>query len=504
MSNITTRSTVAFITEESTEGNPVKPASGSEAVELQNGFDMSPALESLESEAIRASIGKSKKITAGESPTFDMSHYLKASGSEGVAPSWSKLAKALFGAIDVESVEYATTSGSTVSQLAITGAAANLIRGQGLLIKDPVNGYRLRAVHELGTNTADMSFDVPNAPASGVNLGKSVTYYPANTGHPTLTIWNYLGNGGATQMVAGARVTEMSVTCEANQLLNCDFSLEGLGYYFDPIEITSSTRYLDFTDDDGTWAAAVAAKFYKTPHDLAEALQVAMAAANPDQTPTVEYVDATGKFKIKTTGTVLSLLWNSGTNTANTIGTKLGFLVAADDTGTGATTGYTADNAQSFAAPYTAAYDSTDPLVMKNQEVMIGDHDDYVCIDPSTCNWTISNDKAVQESICAESGKKGSVITGRTVEVEVTALLQKYDADKVRRYFKNSDTRVQLSFGEKEGGNWVPGKCGLLYLANGTISEFDLQDLDGFVSMTMKVSGYVDASGNGEVFLALC
>lgn len=504
MTNITMRSTVAFLKEESVEGTPVVPAAGTDAVELQDGFDMSPSYEQLESEVIRASIGKSKSLTGSESPTFEMSHYLKGSGTQGTAPSWGLLAKSLFGAQDTEGTEYATTSGSTVTSLAITGALANLIRGQALLIKDPINGYRIRAVHSLTTNAASPSFQLPTgmAPASGVNLGKAVTYYPANELHPSLTVWNYLGNGGAVQMMSGGRVTEMAITCEAGQLINADFSLEGLKYHFNPIEITSSTRYLDWTDDDGTFAAAVATGFYKDPHQLAEAIQTAMAAANPGETPTVTYNDSTGKFHIQTTGTVLTLKFATGANTANTIATKIGFAVA-DESGTAATTGYDSDTAQTYAPPYTPSYDATDPIIAKNQEVMIGDQDDYICFDPSTCNITVTNTKADQMSVCAESGKKGSVITEREVTVEVTALLQKYDADKMRRYRANSDTRFQLSFGEKAGGNWVPGKAGCFYLATATVAELDLEDVDGFVAMSFTLRGYVDASGNGECYLSM-
>jgi hypothetical protein len=504
MANITMRSTVAAVKEEVTEGTPVAPTAGTDFVELQDGFDMSPQYEQLDSSVIRASIGKSKSLTGSESPSFEMSHYLKGSGTQGTAPSWGLLAKALFGAQDTETVEYATTVGSTVSVLAITGALANLIRGQALLIKDPINGYRIRAIHSLTTNAATLGFQLPTgmAPATGVNLGKAVTYYPANSGHPSLTIWNYLGNGGATQMMSGGRVTEMSVTVEAGQLINADFSVEGLKYHFNPIEITSSTRYLDFTDDDGTWAAAVTTGYYKDPHQLADAIQTAMQAANAGETPTVTYNDSTGKFHIQTTGTLLTLKFATGANTANTIATKIGFAVA-DESGTAATTGYDSDTAQTYDPPFTPAYDATDPIIAKNQEVMIGDQDDYVCFDPSTCNITVTDTKADQMSICAESGKKGSVITEREVSVEVTALLQKYDADKMRRYRANSDTRFQLSFGEKSGGNWVAGKSGCLYLATATVAELDLEDLDGFVAMTFTLKGYIDASGNGECYLSM-
>jgi hypothetical protein len=87
--------------------------------------------------------------------------------------------------------------------------------------------------------------------------------------------------------------------------------------------------------------------------------------------------------------------------------------------------------------------------------------------------------------------------------MEVTALLSQYDADKMRRYRANSDTRAQYSFGEKSGGNWVAGKCGLVYLATCTVGELDIADLDGYVSMTFTLRGYIDSSGNGEVYLSM-
>lgn len=506
MTNIITRSTVAFIKQESTESTPVAPTAATDAVPLQNGFDMSPSYEQLTNEELRSSIGISKAQTGAENPTFNMSHYLKHSGTEGTAPAWRLLAKAAFGAEDVEGTEYSTTVGSTVTSLAITSASTNLIRGQSLLIKDPVNGYRIRCVDNFPTaNTVSPSFQLPTgmAPATGVALGKAITYYPANTGHPSLTVWNYLGNGGAIQMMAGSRVTQLAINADAGQQVNMDLSLEGLVFYWDPVEITSSTRYIDFTDDDGTFAAAITVGWYKDPHDLAAAATTAMNAANSGETHTVTYSNTTGKYTFVSTGTVLTLKWNTGTNTANTAATKFGFTAAADSSGTAATTGYASTNAITLTAPYTATYDNSDPLIAKNQEVMIGNQTDYLCFDPSSVKFTLGLTRAVQGSICAVSGRVGSTITQREVTCEIVGLVSQYDADKMRRYRDNSDTRFQYSFGTKSGGNWVAGKSGALYMANSTVNGLDISDLDGYASMTITLKGYVNSSGDGEVYLSL-
>ena len=99
-------------------------------------------------------------------------------------------------------------------------------------------------------------------------------------------------------------------------------------------------------DGGGEENVSVAAKSYKDPYELAAAIQTAMNAATADNI-TVSYDDVAGKYTIASDGVTLSLLWNTGTNTAETIGAKLGYSVAADDTGA---TSYEADNVISKAS----------------------------------------------------------------------------------------------------------------------------------------------------------
>lgn len=497
---IAIRSSVLAIVPEVTEGTPVSPTSANQYTAIQDDAAMAPAYNVLENAELRSSIGASKPIIGNEAPTFSMSHYLKHSGTEGQAPDYNDLLKAVWGSESVNATQRVTTAGSTTSVINVSvGTGAEFPRGGGLLIKDSTNGYRIRSVYSRSTDAITLLFNVPTAPGSGVSLGKCAYYTPADTGHQTLSIWHYLGNGGAKQLMSGGRVTGMDITATAGELINASYSLEGVGYYFNPIEITSSTRYLDFTDDDGTWACAVAIKIYKDPHELASALQSAMAAANAGETPTVTYSNSTGKFTIKTTGTVLSLLWNTGANTANTIGTKIGFSVAADDTGTAATTGYTSDNAYDASSPYTPSLDSSDPVAAKYHEVMVGDADDYACFGASEVTFSVALERAIINSLCAESGQSGSQITARTGEITVTALLEKYDAEWFARLREGSTTRFQYSFGSKSGGNWVAGKCGYLAAMECTVSSLEITDEDGLATLSMTLVPYVNSSGQIEM-----
>jgi hypothetical protein len=497
---ISNKSTVFAIMKEATEGTITKPAAATDFIPIQSDLEMVPEIEKLDNEEMKNSLGMAKKITGAENPTASFSHYIKASGVEGQAPAWGKLLESLFGAVKVAANEYATVADSTV--LAVKVADASVFRvGEPLLIKDGTNGYSIAFIHaiDVSTDLMTLGFSLAAAPATGINLGKAITYYPVNTAtHPSLSLWRYIGNGGAKDMIRGAKVTELSFTAEAGQLINGSVSLEGLEYFFNQVEITTSNDTLDFTDDTGTYAARIATGFYKTPQELASALQTAIDALTAE-TITVTYSNSTGKFTIATaTSTVLSLLWNTGTSTARTIGTALGFAVAADDT---LATTYTADAAQVYTAPFTPTFDDSDPLSAKGHIVYFGDATDNVCFGPSSVDVTITNDRKVIDNICAASGRSGSVITGRTVTVTVSGLMNQFDADKINRLLQNVESRFQYIGGLKSGGNWVPGKNFGIYLPYCSVDSFTVGDDESLTTVEFEVSAFVPDDGSLEVFL---
>lgn len=496
---IQNRSSVLAVKVESTEGTPVSPSAASDYVALQDDFAMEPATDVLENAELKNSLGRSKPILGAENPTASFSHYLRHSGVEGQAPNFKEMLEAAFGSESVRSTERDTVGGSTVSSIVVdAGEGAEFSRGDFLLVKDGANGYAIRPVHSVSGDALTPGFDLANAPAAGVNLGLDASYKPTNSGHQSLSLWHYAGNGGALQLMAGARVSEMSVDFSAGELINAAYSFEGLEYFFNPIEITAADTYLDFTDDDGTAAAQITAKTYKDPHELAAALQVAINAVTT-QTFAVSYRDSDGKYVISSsTSAVVSLLWNTGANAANTVGDKIGFSTAADDTGA---TSYESDSALDFSSPQTASFDSADPLAAKGNEVFIGDADDNVCFEASSVTFTLGDVIRPIESVCAESGRSGSIVNAREVTVSVTALLEQYDADKYRRFRENAETRFFYAFGTKSGGNWEAGKSGGVYIPTATITTFNVTNDDGLVSLEMELQAFVDADGNGEVYL---
>lgn len=109
------------------------------------------------------------------------------------------------------------------------------------------------------------------------------------------------------------------------------------GYF----EITASNNKLDFKETSGgsEVTATIPVGNYSVSL-LEETIKLAMdSISGVGATYTVSYDADTGLWSIATDLAFLSLLWNTGTNTANSIGAILGFGTDADDTGS---TSYTA------------------------------------------------------------------------------------------------------------------------------------------------------------------
>lgn len=497
---IQNKSSVCAIVAESTEGTPVAPSSATEDyVALQEGFSLAPSFDELENAELTGSIGMSKSGLGFENPTASLSHYLKHSGVEGTEPAFGLLIESCLGGTGGPGAEYDTVAGSTVSVVNVdSGEGSNYERGTALLVKDNTNGYSVRNVLSVSSDALTLAFDLANAPASGVNLGNAILKKPADSGHPTFTQWVYRGNGGAREVMAGCRTTNMTISATAGEYVNCDFDIEGIEYFWNPIEIAAADQYLDFTSDNGTFAAVITAQWYKNPHDLADAIASALAAQDSAETYTCTYSNSTGKFTIATsTSAVLSLLWNTGANAANTIGDKIGFATAADDTGA---TSYVSDNAQTLSSPQTADYDDLGPIVAKNIQLFIGDSDDNTCVGASEFTLSVAATKSDLLSLCATSGKSGSLITAREVTGNIVVRLTQYDAEYFDKFSNNENVQLALTVGNKSGGNWVAGQVVNAFIPSATINSFELQDTDSIVEYNISFKGYVSDS-LGEIYI---
>lgn len=492
-----TRKSRMAIVEESVADTLQAPTTGTDYLALQNGFSLTPNFAVLENEELKGSIAQSKTITGLEEPEASLSHYMYNSGVVATAPEQNLLIKNVFGDEDIASTEYdvvSSTAGTGSAAATITvggGEGATFQRGEALLIKDSTNGYTIRPIESIATDTLTLGFNLPGAPAATTLLGRAVCY-TATDDLGSLSVWDYRGNSGAVQAMSGARVSEMTIEASAGEFLNSSFSMQGTSFYFNPIEITATTDSLDF-DDGAPQSLTLPVGFYRDPIDAASALESAFNAASTD-TFTVTYSNTTGLFTVTTDGASLDIDWAT---TANTLGAAFGFT--ADDTG--ALT-YTSDVAIGLESPQTPVLDGSNPLVAKSNTVFLGDFADNVCFPAQTITVTVSKELANVLSFCADSGVAEKVIGsgGRTVTASISATLDRYDADKFKRFRTNETTRFMWNFGEKEGGNWVAGKCGCFYMPTCTISSFELTDNDGIVTVDMELTGFT-VSGEAEVFL---
>lgn len=496
-----TRKTRFAVVEESSEGSLKAPSSGSDFIALQPGFSLNGNVEKLSNEELKGSIGKSQSITGIESPEGSLDHYLYTSGVEGVEPETHLLIKSVFGDSVTASTEYDTVAASTAGDdddAAVikvdSGEGVNFERGQALLIKDSSGGYSVRAIESISGDDLTLGFNLDSAPGVGVNLGKAILYKPADENHPSLSVWDYRSNGTAVQAMAGAKVSEMSMAVEAGQLVNMSFSFAGTSFYFDPLQISATAYALDFEVDSSNYSVSLTQKYYKTPHDLALALQAAMSDAS-GASVSVSYSDSDGKFTVAASlATTFSADWAT---TANTLGPVFGFT--ADDTGA---LSYVSDDAIDLDSPYTPVLDGKQPFVAKANEIFIGDFNDNVCFRARTVSPTLTNEIVNVTSICAESGVLERLVQSRSASFEISGLLSKYDADKFEKFLKNSSSKLQLTLGNKSGGNWVPGSVAVWYMPKASIDAISLEDNDGVVEVTMTVTAFTE-SGEGEIYLNL-
>lgn len=618
----TSRSTVMAIKEEAVEGTLIKPTLATDYLAIQEGVEMAPTFNKLDSAEQRSSIGQAKSALGLEVPSGSFNHYMRHSGEEGVPPNFALMLKSAFGVQNdfysemvVDSTNnklnftdddgtvtatiasgtyktpqelatavttamnaangaqtatctYSTVTGKfhilstgtvltllwktgangsdntdthigtllgysdaandsgtaattgytadnatngiervadaagSVSSLILTAGGADFAeKGRFVLLKDTANGYQIRPIDSRSNNTLTPGFNFDAAPTAGAKCGMQVNFAPASSGHPSFSVWRFLGDGGGIEAMAGAKTLSVQIDINAGEYINTAYQFEGTAFYFDPIEIGATDIKLDFEDDDGDHAATIEAKIYRDPHELATALQTAMRALQTTETATVVYNDkgaSKGKFTISCTGTTFELKWQSGANTANTVGDKIGFTISADDTGS---TSYTSDTAQDWSKYQTPSYDDADAVVAKDMELFIGDADDNTCFCASTVSISVTNEKSNIECICSSSGIQGSIYNSRTVTANVVGSMERHDADIWSRMRNNEETKFLVNFGQKSGGNWEGGKCGSFYMPTCTVEDFQHGDTDGVVSVEFTVKAFVNAEAEGEVFM---
>jgi hypothetical protein len=491
------KNSVFAIKEQSALGVLTAPSAATDFIALRSGFEMTREAESLENDEVTGDIGAAKPAVGEETVSGTHNAWLKNSGVVGQAPQLGLMYESLLGGTSTASTEYNTVASSTTAIVKVDAAEGlTFEEGEALMVKKGTGvGYEIRNINSISTDDLSVNFLLKDAPGTGVDLGRAILYKPG-TDYPIFSSWLYNGNGHAVQVAEDCIASEVTLEYAAGQFVASNFTYEGIKYYFNPITITSSTRFIDWTDDDGTLAASVAVKTYRTPIELADAIASAMNAASTE-TYTVTYSNTTGKFTIATsTSSTLSLLWNTGTNAANSIGTKIGFLVAANDTGS---LSYLSDSAQVLTAPYTPSTDASDPIVFKAAELLIGTQSENACVCVETLSITITKTTANIPCGCAETGIQEKIAVSREVTFEAAVELGKYDASFIDHLLNNRTVSLMVNIGPKSGGNWIPGSCVNIYMQSAIVDGYTVTG-DDYVIANITGRGFV-TSGTKDIFV---
>jgi len=478
------RASIFAIKKETTEGAYVAPAAGADFIPLRPGSSLNFEPSLLESDELLNDIGTSKGSIGKEAVSGSHSAYLKHSGVEGQEPEAGIFYESLFGSKVINAIEYQTVSATASSLTVGAGEGVNFYPGQALLIKNGA-GYSIRNVNSIAGDVLNLNFEITSIPTVA-SLGKAITYLPVAQGHPSFSTTKYLGNGHAIEVSAGNQTSEMSVTADANGFGEVEFSFAGTKYFYNPIEITSSTNTLSYTDDNGTSSVSISDKIYKTPIELASALEQSL---NSDslETFTVSYSNTSGKFTIaSSTSSIVELLWTE----PNSIGEKLGFSLLSDDTGA---TSYVSDNALVLTSPISPSFDSAENIIIKGAELFIGNQSDNVCICAQSVSIAVSKNLEDEDCICEETGVASKIPTSRSIEMSVTATLNKYDAALLNSLLQNEGVSAMFNAGPKLGGNYVSGKCFNFYMQTATVSSYTTTG-DNFIQAEFTLKGYVTTS----------
>lgn len=497
------RASAFALVPEVTVGEIVSPTLGSQFVPLREGFAQSSTLEEITNDELVNDIGASKSLTGLESPEGSHPAYLKHSEVEGQAPEVAILYKSAFGDQVDNATEYNTVAGSTAGTSAAravvnvdAGEGAQFNIGQALLIKDGTNGYAVRNVHSIATDALSLNFNLDNAPGVGVNLGKANLFRPVATGHPSFSAWLYGANGGYKQAIAGCRTSEITMTLPAGAQAELAFSYQGIETYFNPVEVTASTSYIDFEDDGGVKSVQLDVGIFKTPIAFAAHAQSKLAATSVDVI-TVVYNNQTGKYLFTSDGTTFELQWNTGANTANSAATLFGDTTAADRTG--ATT-YTSTNEIDLSTPVSPTFDEATNIVVKGAQFFIGDFYENICREASEVSITIGTPQEAVLSICSDTGVSERLINAREVTVNATMVLQRYESSLFDKFVNNKDAVIMINAGGKDsGGNWEPGKVVNIYIPQSTITQHETGG-DTIVEVTLSAKGYI-SSNRKDVYL---
>lgn len=226
------------VMEEVTEGTYVAPAAATDYVQpLEDGLEMVPAKELKERNVLNNSIGKSRPRVGIKSVTGSIPTEFIGGGLEGAKPDYDLLLEAALGNVKQATTQTTTkASGNTSTVLQIEDADISKFAIGDIIVILESGAHVINVVTIVDPTLTTANVTVLRSKPGGgsysnsVVISKFTTFYPANSGHPTLSVSVYHGDE-IRESGSGMRPT--AVTLEnftTGEIASFNFELEGITF----------------------------------------------------------------------------------------------------------------------------------------------------------------------------------------------------------------------------------------------------------------------------------
>lgn len=505
------RASVFAVVTEDTCGTLKVISAATSFIPLRQGYALTASVDEIPSDELTNSIGMTKSYRGKETHTGNHIAYLKNSEVDGF-PEVDPILLNAFGTKVSRGSTYLVMGGDGTT-VKINNNANNVMQvGEALLVLDVTNGYFIRNIASISSDGSVVRlFPGLSEPATvGSVIEQNYMYKPAETGHPTFSSWLFRANGGSTEALSGCQVTDVSMTLNSNTQAEISFNYSARKYYFNPIEIQSANSKVDFACGSSTniRSADIEPKIYRTPKELADEIKTKLDNASIDTHNVFfnSFGANAGLFTVASNGTHFSLLWQ-GTNSASSIGTKIGFDTSSNDSGS---TSYLSNTVQSYVArdirtntELTPSYDGADNLVLKNCDCWVGSVNEVYLRKASAVSISMGTPTTDIDDMTSETGLLSRLKTSREIGVSVTLLFEKHEAGLFAKFIENETMSFAISFGAKNSvGNWVAAKCVNIYVPNAVITQHPISG-DEILAIELTIKGFVDGTTK-DIYLNYC
>jgi hypothetical protein len=234
MAIVAMKTAVVYVTEETTPGTAATHSAGDAVGVIADGIEMTGEKELIERQLLRNSISKTLPRTGMRSMSGSISVEAASGSVAGAAPDAALLFESCLGgtrALTSSPTTITTTNLTVIPVSFATGIAA----GDIVMIKDTncgTTGYHISPVSASslnGTNDDSITLVVPcdTAPTSGSAIEKFTTFFGENSGHPSLTVSQFLEDALKREAV-GVQVNSLSMDgFETGQVASFSFGLQG-------------------------------------------------------------------------------------------------------------------------------------------------------------------------------------------------------------------------------------------------------------------------------------